>query len=48
MKLTRHKGLKEANEDKLHDVTSKYTKLQSLHNEVIEKQDQNKEDLIKY
>ena len=29
--------LKEAYEDKLHDVTSKYPELQPLHNEVIEK-----------
>ena len=33
--------------NKLPDVTSNYTDLQSLHNEVIEKYDQNKEDIEK-
>ena len=33
--------------DKMHDVTWKYAQLHSLHNEVIERYDQNKGDIEK-
>ena len=33
--------------DKMHDVTWKYAELHSLHNEVIERYDQNKGDIEK-
>ena len=39
--------LKKAHTNKLHDVTSKYAELHSLHNEVIERYDQNKRDIEK-